>query len=238
MKNIAIIFAGGTGSRMHNASVPKQFLEHNGKPIILYTIELFERHPQIDGIIVVCLGEWIPFLESRLSMFGIRKVCGIVPGGATGQESIFKGLEEAKRLYGECNVLVHDGVRPLITPQTITDNIEAVDKYGNCITCVPATETSLVRQKDGGIRIPSRADTLIARAPQSFRLGEILAAQLRARAEGRTDFIDCCTMMHTYGHELHTVIGPAENIKITTPSDFYVFKAFIKMRENSQILGL
>lgn len=238
MKNIALIFAGGTGKRMQTVSKPKQFLELNGKPVIIYTIELFENHPQIYGIVVVCVADWIAYCEKQLKKFDISKVGCVVPGGATGQESIYHGLVAVKDVYGpDCNVLIHDGVRPLITEQTITDNIAAVNEYGNCITCVPATETFVVTQNDGSMHIPSRADSLIARAPQTFRLKDILAAHEATIKLGKNDFIDSCTMMSHYGHKIHTIIGPNENIKITTPTDFFIFRAMMEVRENRQIFG-
>ena len=237
--NIAVIFAGGAGRRMHTKSRPKQFLEYNGKPIIIYTLELFDNHPEIDGIVVACVNEWIPFLEKMLKKFEINKVKRIVLGGETGQDSIYNGLVAAKEIsQGEDDiVLIHDGVRPLITEQTITDNIEMVKSEGSCITCIPATETFIVTQPDGGLEIPTRANSLIARAPQSFYLKDILDAHEQARNEGRHDFIDSCSMMHNYGHKLSKVIGPMENIKITTPTDYFVFKAMVEVHENQQIFG-
>lgn len=236
--NIAVIFAGGSGKRMNTVSRPKQFLELSGKPIIIYTLELFDTHPDIDGIVVVCIEPWIPFLEKQLKKFEITKVVDIVPGGDTGQDSIYYGLKSVEKHFpsNSC-VLIHDGVRPLITQQTITDNIIKVADKGNCITCIPATETFVVQQKDGSLSIPSRADSMIARAPQSFILSDILSAHERARAEGRHDFIDSCTMMSFYGHQMNTIIGPMENIKITTPTDFFVFRAMVEVHENQQIFG-
>lgn len=237
-KNIAVIFAGGTGRRMCTVSKPKQFLELNGKPVIVYTLELFDNHPDIDGIVVACLEDWIPYLKKQLRKFEINKVVRIVPGGATGQESIYNALCAARDEYGlDCVALIHDGVRPLITLQTITDNILAVRRHGSCITCVPATETVVVRRPDAAPCIPSRADTIMARAPQSFPLRDILGAHERARAEGRDDFIDSCTMMSHYGHDIHTITGPMENIKITTPTDFFIFRAMVEVHENQQIFG-
>ena len=236
--NVAIIFAGGTGIRMNTVSRPKQFLELRGKPIIIYTLELFDNHPDIDGIVVVCLEPWIPFLQKQIKKFEISKVVEVVPGGKTGQESIYNGLASAARHYEDDSVaLIHDGVRPLITEQTITDNIDAVRRCGNCITCVPATETFVVRQQDGSLDIPSRNDSLIARAPKSFVLKDILAAHHSAQSDGINDFIDSCTMMSHYGHEMHTIIGPMENIKITTPTDFFIFRAMVEVHENQQIFG-
>ena len=237
--NYAIIFAGGVGSRMNTKSRPKQFLEYQGKPIIIYTLELFDNHPLIDGIIVSCVEPWILFLEKMLKKFEINKVIRIVPGGHTGQESIYNGLVAARELSkGDRDiVLIHDGVRPLITEQTITDNITKVKEEGSCITCIPATETFVVTNEEGGLDIPSRAHSLIARAPQSFYLDDIFAAHEQARADGHDSFIDSCTMMHYYGHTLGRIIGPMENIKITTPTDFFIFKAMVEVHENQQIFG-
>ena len=140
--NIAVIFAGGAGVRMNTKSRPKQFLELNGKPIIIYTLELFDNHPQIDAIVVACLKEWIPFLKKMLKKFEINKVVSIVEGGDTGQASIYNGLEAAELFARKQDsaaaepaiVLIHDGVRPLITEETITDNIQEVRRSGSCIT--------------------------------------------------------------------------------------------------------
>ena len=237
--NIAVIFAGGSGLRMHTNSRPKQFLDLNGKPIIIYTLELFDNHPQIDAIVVACIKNWIPFLEKQLRKFEITKVIKVVPGGETGQQSIYNALCAAENAGTDDSiVLIHDGVRPLITEQTITDNINKVKQSGSCITCIPATETLVVRQTDGSLEIPSRADSLIARAPQSFFLKDIIAAHRRALAEGRNNFIDSCTMMSQYGYKLGTIIGPMENIKITTPTDFFVLRAMMKVHEDQQIFGL
>ena len=238
MKNIAVIFAGGSGKRMNTVARPKQFLELNGKPIIIYTLELFDNHPDIDGIVVVCIESWIPFLQKMLNKFEINKVVEVVPGGKTGQDSIYNGLATAAKHFPQDSiVLIHDGVRPLIVEQTITDNIETTKKEGNCITCVPATETFVVTQEDGSLNIPSRDNSLIARAPQTFVLKDILDAHEKARKADKHDFIDSCTMMSYYGHQMHTIIGPMENIKITTPTDFFIFRAMVQVHENQQIFG-
>ena len=238
--NLAVIFAGGFGNRMCTKSRPKQFLEYNGKPIIIYTLELFDNHPMIDGIVVACVESWIPFLKKMLKKFEIEKVVKIVPGGTTGQESIYNGLVAAEQVTKDINdtvVLIHDGVRPLITEQTITDNINTVREKGNCITCVPATETFIVTQDDGSLEIPVRSNSLIARAPQSFYLKDIMSAHKKALAEHINYFIDSCTIMSHYGYKMNTIIGPMENIKITTPTDYFVFKAMVEVHENQQIFG-
>ena len=153
--NVALIFAGGTGKRMRSGNTPKQFLELNGKPIIVHTIEHFDKHPQIDAIVVVCIEGWIDHLKSKLSEFGITKVASIVPGGTTGQGSIRNGLYEIRDKVAkdpsDTVVLIHDGVRPLINDKLISDNIESVRKNGNAITVVPAIETIIETDSEGNI---------------------------------------------------------------------------------------
>lgn len=240
--NIPVIFAGGSGTRMNTKSRPKQFLDLNGKPIIIYTIELFENHNDIDAIVVVCLESWIPFLKKMLNKFEINKVVSIVPGGLSGQESIFNGLCAAEKYaleQGDENpiVLIHDGVRPLITEDTITDNILKVKECGSCITIVPAIETVIIESHNGTLNIPKRSDCMMARAPQSFYLKDIIEAHRRSQLERRTDFIDSCSLMSYYGYKLGLVEGPMENIKITTPTDYFVLRAMVEVHENQQIFG-
>ena len=240
--NIGVIFAGGCGTRMNTKSKPKQFLDLNGKPIIIYTIELFDNHPQIDGIVVVCIESWIPYLKKMIRKFEITKVVRIVPGGNSGQESIYNGLCAAEDFTKERNeqnsiVLIHDGVRPLITEETITANIAKVKECGSCITTVPAIETVIVDNHDGTLNIPKRSDCLMARAPQSFFLDDIIGAHRRSQKEGITSFIDSCSLMSHYGYKLGLVQGPMENIKITTPTDYFVLRAMVEVHENQQIFG-
>lgn len=239
-KNVAVIFAGGSGKRMHTTGRPKQFLELRGKPIIVYTLELFDNHPMIDGIVVVCIEGWIDYLKKMIKKFGLSKIVEVVPGGETGQDSIYNGLKAVASRYSDNPVvLIHDGVRPLILEQTITDNIHKVRETGSCITCVPTTETFVVRSVDSdALCIPERSLSFIARAPQSFFLNEILDVHERARAAGKHDYIDSCSLMSHYGYTMNTIIGPMENIKITTPTDFFVFRAMVEVHENQQIFGL
>ncbi len=239
--NTALIFAGGTGTRMHSKGRPKQFLELHGKPILIHTIEQFEQHPLIDSIAVVCLADWMDYLKELLARFGIRKVRWIVPGGATSQESTRNGLQAiaAEQDPERTIVLIHDGVRPLITQELIRQNIETVRRCGNAITVAPAIET-IVTTADGEAvdQVIDRSSCRLARAPQSFVLSDILAMHRRAMEENYDKMIDSASLMVHYGVRLHMVDGPAENIKITTPSDYYVFRAIVEARENSQIWGI
>lgn len=238
---IAVIFAGGVGSRMRSKDIPKQFLVIHGEPIIVRTVRHFQEHPQVDSIVVVSVADWLDRCRGLLEEHGMGKVLAVVPGGATGQESIYHGLCKAERIAdGErAVVLVHDGVRPLIDADTITRNIEAVEETGSAVTCVPAKETVLVRGKDGAIEsIPDRSALELARAPQSFWLDELLAAHRDAIARGRNDYIDSASMMFERGVALTPVEGPSENMKVTTPSDFFALQAILNARENQQIYGI
>lgn len=239
--NIGVIFAGGVGSRMHSKEKPKQFLEIYNKPVIIHTLEHFEKHDMIDAIVVVCIESWIPYLEKLLYQFRIEKVKKIVPGGKTGQLSIYNGLKAAKEISeGEKSiVLIHDGVRPLINEKVITNNIKSVQKNGSAITTAIVKETILVVDpKTSTIDyVPSRDNSRVARAPQSFWLEDILGAHEKALAEGETNCIDSCTMMQKNNFNLFLVDGPGENIKITTPEDFYTMRAMLEAKENAQIYG-
>lgn len=239
--NLALIFAGGVGKRMGNAGVPKQFLKLYGKEIIIYTLEIFENNENIDGIVISCLEEKIELLKKLIVKYEFKKIKSIVSGGITGQESIFNGLKELEKYYSKNDVvLIHDGVRPLINNETVNNNIELVKQKGNAITTAPAIETiiRLEEEKDIIKDIFNRSECYMARAPQSFFLGDILSVHKKAIEEQKFDFIDSASLMTYYGYNLNTVNGPAENIKITTPSDFYIFKAILDMKENLNIFGL
>lgn len=237
--NVAVIFAGGQGSRLYSFGRPKQFLEFRGKPIVVYTIEVFQQIQEVDGIIVVCLEGWIPYLQRQIEKFHLTKVVEIVPGGKTGQDSIFRGLECVCRHYSkDAMVLIHDGVRPLAMEDTIMECIGVAKEKGNCVVCAPATETIIVKHGDVKLEIPERANSLNARAPQCFVLRDVLAAHQQAREEGITDFVDTCTMMHHYGHKIHTILGTLDNIKITTPADYFMFRAILEAREVGDVFGL
>ena len=243
--NVAVIFAGGVGKRMNSRVKPKQFLDMWGKPIIIYTLEVFERHDEIDAIVIACVPEWIEYLKLLITQYQITKVREIVPGGQTGQLSIYHGLRAAQNLQAaaaegkEMIVLIHDGVRPLIDEKTITENIQSVKKHGSAITTVPVQETILVVDRENEIvEVPERVNSRMARAPQSFYLRDVLEAHESALREGRTDYIDSCTLMQHYGYRMYLVDGPKENIKITTPEDFYTMRALLDARENSQIYGM
>lgn len=238
----ALIFAGGVGSRMNTTAKPKQFLEIHGKPIIIHTIEHFENHYDIDEICVVCVSEWIEYTKKLIEKYNIQKVKWVIEGGRTALESQYMGL---KKIYDDngCEkediVLIHDGVRPLINEMVISDCIAKTRKYGSAITVSPAVETIIHSDaNDTILSTISRTDCKMARAPQTFKLQDIIETHDKAINDGNHNFIDSASMMLHYGYTLHTVDGPTENIKITNPVDFYVLKALLEAKENSQIFGL
>ena len=231
--NAALIFAGGIGSRM-GSDTPKQFLEWNGKAIIIHTLNVFERHPSIDMIVIACKEDWMDYTAGLIRKEGLKKVVSIVPGGATALDSQYNGLKEIKRICHDekTAVLIHDGVRPLVDERTITANIESVWQKDNAVTVTKAIETVITIDDRGAVReVLDRNFCRMAKAPQSFFLDDILMAHEQAIRDGKHDFIDSASMMIHYGHTLHTVMGEPENIKITTPSDYYMFLGISKNRE-------
>lgn len=240
--NYALIFAGGVGSRMNTKAKPKQFLEISGKPIIIRTIEYYEENQNIDSICLVCVAEWIEYTYKLLEKYNIKKVRWILPGGKTALESQHKGLE---KISSECGcekedvVLIHDGVRPLISNELIDNCIESVLKYGSAITVSPAIETIVCTDNNDMIESTiSRDKCKLARAPQAFFLKDIINVHNKAISDGKHSYIDSASLMMAYGYKLHIVDGPSENIKVTNPSDFYITRALLDARENSQIFGI
>lgn len=235
----ALIFAGGTGQRMNTAAKPKQFLELYGKPIIIYTLEHFEAHPEVDNIAIVCIEGWIQELKHQLKLHAFDKVSQIVSGGSAGCESIYKGLHAISGVSQDNDiVLIHDGVRPLINAKLISDSIATAKEHGASITVEAASE-SVVRVGKGGqiAEIPPRAEMYMAKAPQTFRFGLIWELYQRAQRD-RVSNIDSAHLCSIYGVEMHSVESTSNNIKITAPTDYYIFRALHEAMENQQIIGL
>lgn len=239
--NIAIIFAGGKGTRM-GTEIPKQFLEINGKPIIIYTLELFQNNEKIDKIYISTLKEYISYVKELIQKYNLYKVIDIIEGGKTAQDSIYNALKRAENENPENSiVLLHDGVRPFVSPNIIDENIESVKKYGSAITSIPAYETIMISDNDNFVKeVTIRKETFIGQAPQSFYLGDIINAHelIRNSKNGYENMVDACTIFKTLGKEIHLVNGNRGNLKITTPEDVYIFKALLKFKESKQTFGL
>jgi 2-C-methyl-D-erythritol 4-phosphate cytidylyltransferase len=240
--NIGVIFAGGAGKRMRSVEKPKQFLEIYNKPIIVYTLEHFENCREIDAVVIACLSEWIPYLEGLIDKYNLNKVKKIIPGGTTGQMSIYNGLCAAMDITDDIDksiVLIHDGVRPLINTDVLTSNICCVRENGSAITAGIVKETIVVVDENNNVKlIPDRENSRVAKAPQSFWLKDVIEAEEKALKDGKDNFIDTCTLMQNYGYKMTMVDGPYENIKITTPDDFYMMRAILEAKENAQIYGI
>lgn len=235
MKKIALIFAGGTGKRM-GKEIPKQFLKIADKEIIIRTIEIFDKSDYIDEIYISCIEDWIDYLDELIKKFKIKKVKKIVPGGETGQMSIYNGLKEAYDDNLNDNdspiVLIHDGVRPFIDDELIKKNIDCVILNGCAISCAPAIETILLVDNNNKVEtITDRNNSKLARAPQSFYLNDIYSLHLRAMEDGYNNFIDNCTMMYHYKKKLFMVETSSDNIKITTPKDYYIAKSIFERED-------
>lgn len=239
--NIAIIFAGGSGIRM-GTGIPKQFLEIEGKPILIHTLQIFEMHHEIDKIYLAVMEEYISYVWALASEFRISKLANIVQGGASALDSIYNALRCAQEENSEDSiVLIHDGVRPFVSYDVISKNIFSVKKYGSAITSSLCYETVLISKDDGLTvdRIPMRKDCYTAQAPQSFYLWEILEAHdiIRENNPEYINIVDSCTLMRSVGKSTHLVEGNRGNIKVTTPIDVYMFRALLSYKENEQAFG-
>lgn len=233
MKKIAIIIAGGQGQRM-GQDIPKQFLSVFEKPVIIYTLEAFQKHPSIDGIIVVCIDGWHTILSSYAKQFNITKLVSIVKGGSNGQESIRNGLEEAKRLYSEKDmVLIHDAIRPMVTEEIITDTIVKCEKYGNATAIAPCTTVVLEKSNEEyAEKVVDRDVLVLTQTPQAFILNDILSAHLEAEKKGLPAAVASCSLYVTLGRKVYFSCGAETNIKLTRPDDILIFKALLNVKKD------
>lgn len=229
MTFVALVTAAGSGSRM-GADMPKQYLDMNGLPVLVRTLLAFETHPLIDWVVLTVPPGDEGVCRSRLlKPFKLGKVCAIVEGGASRQISVLNGLETA----AESDVVViHDGVRPLVSQDIITSTIKAAQTSGAAVACVPVLDT--VKKKRGShLKTISRADLWLAHTPQTFRTALILEAHRKAAREG-LDGTDDCSLVEAMGHPIVVVEDSRENIKITTPEDLDLALMFLKRRSGEE----
>lgn len=229
---VAVVIAGGVGSRM-GANIPKQFVLVEGKPVLFYTLDAFEKHPQVDAIELVLIEGWEADVEAWKAQYGITKLKWIVKGGASGQESIRNGVFG---LEGKCKeddiVIIHDGIRPLVEPEVLDDVIAKAKEFGTGVTSMPYNEQIfLVDEKDPRITrkyIPRETLRRVA-TPQAYRFGLLDEAYHEAfeKKIGIYGSSYTNTMMTELGHELHFAAGSDKNLKLTTPGDLEIFKAYL-----------
>ena len=234
MANIALIIAGGVGARM-GQDIPKQFINVHDKPVIVYTMEAFHRHPDIDSIEVVCLDGWHDVLKAYAKQFGIAKLENIVSGGKNGQDSIRNGLMDIYERYNSDDdiVLIHDAIRPMLLQEIITDNIRVCREYGNAITVVPCTAAMLKTYDSLSTEEQVARDNLkITQTPQSFFVKDIVEAHKEALSKGITNSVASCTMYIELGRKLYMSKGSEKNLKLTTTEDIEIFKALLQAKKD------
>lgn len=234
--NIAVILAGGHGARTEQ-DIPKQFMNVYEKPLIIYTLENFERHPDIDGILVVCLEGWHEILRAYARQYHISKLKWVVSGGSDGQESTCKGIMALKDVCGKDDIiLVHDAIRPFITQEVISDAIVKCRKYGSGLSAVRCQET-IVRTDNGvsGNTGINRQEIMRVQTPQAYNYGKAVWAYEEAKRRGITGEVYINTLMIRLGEEVFFSKGTEKNIKITMVDDLEVFKALLNMEREDWI---
>lgn len=233
--NIGMIIAGGSGHRMRQ-EIPKQFINVNDKPIIIYTLEAFENHPDIDEIGVVCIEEWQNVLKAYAKQYHITKLKWIIQGGENGQASIRNGVMEAEKRYSPDDILlIHDAIRPMVSSEIISDCIIQCNKYGSAISVVPCNTAVLHKDNDEWSENVIRRDELaLTQTPQAFNIKTIADAHREALEKGITNSVASCTLMIELGKKVYFSIGSETNIKLTTPDDLLIFKALLSLKNKEK----
>lgn len=234
--NVALLTAAGSGTRMHQ-DIPKQFIHVDNKPVIIYTMEAFQNHPSIDAILVVTLESWSAVLWAYAKQFNITKLRWVVPGGATGQESIRHGLDVLKQeLSDDDVVLVHDGNRPMISSEIISDSLATFARCGSAVAVIPCTEVVFESDDGHSSCVSTQRERLFrTQTPHTYRLGDLYGAHLEAEKRGISNTAASCMLMKELGKMTYFSKGSEENLKITTLDDLKIFKALLNMKQDSWI---
>ena len=234
--NVAVIIAGGSGARM-GQDIPKQFIHIYDKPVIVYTLEGFQRHPQIDAIEVVCIDGWHDMLSAYARQFNITKLKWIVSGGATGQESIRNGIYNLEGVCADDDiVIIHDGIRPLVEPSVLSDVIDKCSQYDCAVTSMPYNEQIFVADDDvSTVKYIPRETIRRVSTPQAYKFGIVDEAYHEAYEKeiGIYGSSYTNTMMVELGHRLYFAAGSDKNIKLTTKDDLEMFKAYLNSDRDS-----
>ena len=234
--NVVLLTAAGSGTRMHQ-DIPKQFIHIEDKPIIVHTMEAFQKHPSIDAIIVVTIDSWVEVLKAYAKQFNISKLKWVVDGGKTGQESIWNGLVELKKHLSDSDtIMVHDGNRPMISSEVISNSLATFKEYGNAVAVIPCTE--VVFESEDGISSCTSTDReklFRTQTPHTYSLGDLYNAHIEAQKKGITNTAASCMLMKELGKTTYFSKGSEENIKITTIEDLKIFQALLHTRQASWI---
>lgn len=241
--NYGLILAGGVGQRMRRTGMPKQFLEVFGKPIIIYTLQKFEYCEDIDQVVIACHSSWKDLMTSMLQRYGIKKVKTVISGGKNRQDSIMNGLKfiQANGGSDEDVVVIHDGVRPLIQENILSENVRVARKYGNAMTVRPVIESVVITDNDEADfeDFKKRDDTYSLTAPQSFQLGVLMKAYRDIdQKDTPIPLLDSALVFTYLGNKIHIIKENNNNIKVTTPEDYYILKAMIELEENRYVFGI
>lgn len=214
MKNVAIILAGGVGSRV-GKKTPKQFLKIKGREMILYSLETFSKCSKIDKIVIVSYANCIKRTISLVKKNGIEKVVSVVKGGATRQESVLNGLEEVNRLFKNCNVLIHDSARPMVSEKIIIENIKALTKCDCTTTALPVSD-SVYKVKDGSVIEGLDRETIyLAQTPQCGKLDLLYKSYKNAK----NTYTDEANLLASLGYKTRIILGDVDNKKVTFKED-------------------
>lgn len=223
MSNIVLLTAGGTGTRAHSC-IPKQFISVNDKPIIVYTLEAFQKHPEIDYIVVTCLDGWNECLKSYAKQFGITKLKSIVAGGSSGFESILNGINEIKTFANDDDiVLIHDGNRPNVSVQNISECIKVSIEKGNAITVIPCAEVVFENQNKK-LNLLDRDKLVRVQTPHGAKLKDLLEIYQRAIKDSNQHLLGYCSLLYHYNIPMNFIYATEKNFKITYPEDIELFK--------------
>lgn len=234
--NTAIIIAGGKGSRM-GQDIPKQFINVYDKPVLVYTLQGFQQHPQVDAILVVCIDGWHDVVKAYARQFGIDKLKWVVSGGETGQESIRNGVFALEGICSDDDiVVVHDGIRPLVDETVLTDVIVKCEQYGNAVSSLPYNEQIFIIDDEiSTVQYIPRETLRRVSTPQAYRFGKLLWAYRKAFSEGigiaGSSYTN--TMMVELGERLYFAAGSDKNIKLTSKDDLELFKAYLKSEKDN-----
>lgn len=232
MKNYVILLAGGVGKRM-GGDLPKQFIEVQGKPIIVYTIERFQKNPQIENIVVVCLKEWIDYLKDLVLKYSLTKVTWIVEGGDTGHDSIRNGVFFLKeKIQLDDYVIVHDAVRPVLPQKAIDEVLRVAHEHGNASSSI-ACHPPIVYTEDfkSGITDVDREHVMLTASPQAYNYGLVLRLYEKAEEENKHRFTFTSSLLIHYGERVYFAKGTTCNIKITQKEDIALFEALLQVPE-------
>ena len=239
MKTIALLTAAGTGTRMHQ-DIPKQFIHVDNKPVIIHTLEAFQSHPSIDAIIVVTLDSWKAVLWAYAKQFNITKLQWVIAGGETGQESIKNGLFKLKELFPEedINVMIHDGNRPMVSAEIISNSLAVFAKYGCAVAVIPCTEVVFESENGVSSHVSTDREKLFrTQTPHTYKLNDLLWAHEEASKRGIKGTAASCMLMKEMGKETFFSKGSEENLKITTLDDLRIFKALLHTKQEDWIKG-